>query len=66
MAYKQKARKSVMKRFKVTRTGKVMFRGQGMRHLRRRKSKRQIREAKVPHVLQGKLAKRIKRMLGLA
>ena len=64
--YKQKTRKSVNKRFKVTKTGKVLFRGQGGRHLRRKKSKKQIRAYAVPKVLTGKFAKKIKRMLGLA
>lgn len=63
--YKQKTRKSVAKRFKVTRTGKVIHRAQGMRHLRRRKSKRQIRSYRTPRVLTGRFAKKIKQMLGV-
>lgn len=64
--YKHKPRKSIAKRFKVTKTGKVMHRAQGMRHLRRKKSKRQIRGYKVPKIITGKYAKKIKQMLGLA
>lgn len=64
--YKQKTRKSIAKRFKVTKTGKVMHRGQGMRHLRRKKSKRQIRDAAIPRQITGKFAKKVKQMLGLA
>ena len=66
MAYKQKTRKSLAKRFKITRTGKVIFRAQGGRHLRRKKSKKQIRGYRVPRVITGKFAKKIKRMLGVA
>jgi large subunit ribosomal protein L35 len=63
--YKQKTRKSAAKRFKVTRTGKVIHRAQGMRHLRRKKSKRQIRGFRTPRVITGRLAKKIKQMLGV-
>lgn len=66
MAYKQKTRKSFAKRFKVTASGKVIHRAQGMRHLRRKKSKSTIRGYNVPRVITGKFAKRIKRALGLA
>lgn len=63
---KQKTRRAVLKRFKVTATGKVLRRAQNMRHLRRKKSKKTIRSYKVPHEVKGKWAKKIKRMLGLA
>lgn len=63
---KHKPRKSIAKRFKVTKTGKVIHRAQGLRHLRRKKSKRQIRAGAIPRVLTGRLAKRVKMMLGLA
>lgn len=63
---KQKTRKGAASRFKITATGKVMFRGQNMRHLRRRKSKSAIRAAKVPHQLVGKYARKVKRMIGIA
>ena len=66
MAYKQKTRKSLTKRFKITKTGKVIHRTQGGRHLRRKKSKKQIRKYRVPQIIGGKFAKNIKRMLGLA
>ena len=62
---KLKTRKIVAKRFKITATGKVMRRAQNMRHLRRRKSKRQIRAYKVPQEVTGKMAIKIKRMLGI-
>lgn len=61
-----KVRKSVAKRFRVTRTGKVLRRTPTMRHLRRKKSKRQIRRYHVPKAVTGKMAMKIKRMLGRA
>jgi len=63
---KQKTRKGVSKRFKVTGSGKVLRRSQNMRHLRRKKSKKAIRAYRVPIEVKGKWAKKIKRMLGLA
>lgn len=39
----QKTKKSMMKRFKVTATGKVMHRTPGCGHLRRHKTSRQLR-----------------------
>lgn len=64
--YKQKSRKGAVKRFKITATGKVLRRNQNMRHLRRKKSKRAIREYKVPVEVKGKFARKIKQMMGLA
>lgn len=66
MKSKQKTRKSVAKRFKITASGKVIHRAQGMRHLRRKKSKKALRSYNVPRVITGKFAKKIKRMLGKA
>lgn len=63
---KQKTRKGVAKRFKITATGKVLRRSQNMRHLRRKKSKKAIRSYGVPKQVLGKWARKIKRMLGLA
>ncbi|MEN8253164.1 MAG: 50S ribosomal protein L35 [Patescibacteria group bacterium] len=63
---KQKTRKGVVKRFKVTATGKVMRRSQNMRHLRRKKSKKAIRKYRIPVEVKGKWAKKIKRMLAIA
>jgi large subunit ribosomal protein L35 len=64
--YKQKTRKGAAKRFKITGTGKVMRRNQNMRHLRRKKSKRAIREYRVPVEVKGKFARKIKQMMGIA
>lgn len=63
---KQKTRKGVSKRFKITGTGKVLRRTQNMRHLRRKKSKKAIRAYRVPIEVKGRWARKIKRMLGLA
>jgi large subunit ribosomal protein L35 len=65
-SYKQKTRKGASKRFKITATGKVLRRTQGMRHLRHQKSKKAIRSYRVPVEVKGKWARKIKRMLGLA
>jgi large subunit ribosomal protein L35 len=64
--YKQKTRKGVAKRFKVTSSGKVLRRTQNMRHLRSNKSKKAKRAYRIPVEVTGKWAKKIKRMLGLA
>jgi len=63
---KQKARKGVVARFKITGTGKVLRRAQNRRHLLRKKSKRAIRSSKVPKQVVGKFAKKIKQMMGIA
>lgn len=63
---KQKTRKGVAKRFKITASGKVLRRSQNMRHLRRKKSKKAIRAYRVPVAITGRWARRIKQMLGLA
>jgi large subunit ribosomal protein L35 len=61
---KFKIRKSVAKRFRITSTGKVIRRGAQNRHLKASRSKRNIRRGKVPKVVSGKFAKKIKKMLG--
>ena len=61
---KQKIRKSISKRFRVTKTGKVMHRSHGMRHLRTNKSKAQVRRLKKVKVLYSVIAKKVKRLLG--
>lgn len=62
---KQKTRKSLAKRVKVTATGKVIRRTQNMRHLRRNKTKAQIRRMKTVKFLTGLQRKKVMRMLGL-
>lgn len=63
---KQKVRKSAAKRFKITKTGKVMFSHQFSGHLKIHKSKSRLRRQKEPGVLSVAFAKKIKQMLGAA
>lgn len=63
---KKKIRKSVSKRFKVTKTGKVLFAHQYAAHLKIGKSKRRQRRQEEPGQLHGKFARKIKQMLGKA
>lgn len=61
---KKKVKKAVSKRFKITKTGKVMFAHQMSGHLRRRKSQRTKRRQAEPAVLEGRFGKKVKHMLG--
>lgn len=63
---KIKVRGSVAKRFRVTKTGKVMFEHQYGSHKKLHKSKSRIRRQKEPGQLEGAFAKKIKQMLGVA
>jgi len=63
---KIKVKKSVSKRFKVTKKGKVLFGHQYKGHLKVKKSKRRLRKLKEPGQLKGKFAKKIKKMLAKA
>jgi len=63
---KKKIRKSVSKRFKVTKSGKVLFSHQYAGHLKIGKSKRRQRRQKEPGQLSGKFARKIKQMMGYA
>ncbi len=64
-SYKQKTRKGAAKRFKVTGTGKILRRTQNMRHLRANKSKKAKRNYRRMTEVKGKVAKKIKKMLGI-
>ncbi len=61
---KLKTKKSLIKRFKITKKGKVLFRGSHVRHLKRKKSKKQLRAQKVPQKLSGKMRKKVKKIAG--
>lgn len=63
---KIKIKKSVSKRFKITKKGKVLFAHQYSSHLMRKKSKRRIRRQQEPGQLTGAFAKRIKRLMAQA
>lgn len=61
---KVKTKKIARKRFKITKTGKVMHRVQGKRHLRRKKSKsRQRRQDRPAQVTNVRYARKIKAFL---
>ena len=66
MQGKKKTKKSAAKRFKITKTGKVVFSGQFQGHLLRKKSARRKRRLAEPRILKGEFAKKIKKMLGKA
>lgn len=63
---KRKVRNSAAKRFKITKTGKVMHGHQFSSHLKLNKSKRRLRRLKEPGQLEGAFAKKVKQMLGAA
>ncbi len=58
-----KVRKSASRRFKITKTGKVIFSHQNVGHRKTHKNKRQIRRNNVPGVLSPQFSKRVKKML---
>ncbi len=60
MKGKAKTNKAIAKRFKITRTGKVLRRLSGMDHLRKTKSDRTKRLQKKWVEVKGPLAKKIK------
>lgn len=62
---KRKSKKSLLKRIKVTATGKLVRRTQNMRHIRRHKSKAQLRRMKSVKFLTKGTGRRIKKILGL-
>ena len=61
---KLKVKKSVSNRFEVTKTGKVLRMSSFNRHLRRKKSKKQLRRLKGKQVVPNVLAIKIKKLLG--
>lgn len=61
---KQKTRKSASKRFKITKTGKVLHRSHGARHLKTQKTKKQLRSLKQMKEVKGKFKRKIKKMIG--
>lgn len=61
---KQKTRKSVVKRFKISARGKVLRGHQYARHLRIKKSKKTIRRYKEPVAMTARQAKIIRAAVG--
>lgn len=60
---KQKTIKSISKRFKLTKTGKVLRRKLGRSHLKTNKQKKTIRRSKLFSEVTGKIAKKLKKIL---
>lgn len=63
---KQKTHKSAVKRFRLTKKGKLLHRSHYLRHLRSKKSKKQIRRLKLMKQVYGKYKVKIKKLLGKA
>ncbi|MBP6098968.1 MAG: 50S ribosomal protein L35 [Candidatus Levybacteria bacterium] len=63
MSNKLRVKKSISKRFRVTKTGKVMRGKQNTSHLKKNKSQNQIRRGKEPAQLEGLFARKIKKLL---
>ena len=63
---KLKIRKSVSNRFEVTKTGKVLRMSSFNRHLRRKKSKKQLRRLKGKQPVLGRFAMKVRKLLGRA
>ena len=61
---KKKIKRSVSRRFKITKTGKVLFGHQYDTHLRSNKSKKRIRRQRVPGLLSSALGRKVKKLLG--
>jgi ribosomal protein L35 len=62
---KLRVKKSVSKRFRVTKTGKVLYGHQMGGHLRRKKSGSNLRRKRVPGQLKGTFAKKMRQMLAV-
>lgn len=63
---KMKTRKAVAKRYRVTGTGKVMFKKQGLRHILTKKTTKRKRNLRAAGVLADVEAKKAKVMLPYA
>jgi large subunit ribosomal protein L35 len=66
MKTKKKIKNSIKRRFKITKTGKVMFVHQYGRHHKSKKSNSRIRRQNEPGILAKPLAKKVKKLLGYA
>lgn len=62
---KAKTNKGASQRFKVTSKGKLLRRTMNSGHLKRKKTRSQIRRQNEPKILVGGDAKRVERLLGL-
>jgi ribosomal protein L35 len=64
LSLRHRIKKSVSNRFQVTKNGKVLRESSFDRHLRRKKSKKQLRRLKGKKLVTGRLATKIKKLLG--
>ncbi len=62
---KVKTRKSITKRFKISKNGKILRRQNFSRHLRVKKSKNKKRSQKKLVVMEGYFARKLKKAMGL-
>jgi large subunit ribosomal protein L35 len=62
---KQKTHKGASKRFKISKTGKLLHRSHSLRHLRSVKGKKRIRSLKVMKRVTGTFEKKIKKLLAV-
>jgi len=60
---KLKTRKSIAKRFKITKTGKILRRPSGLDHYRAKKSGKRIRKSRKMVKVSGSEVKKIKKLL---
>jgi large subunit ribosomal protein L35 len=58
-----KTRKSIAKRFKITKTGKVLRRATGQDHFRAKRTGEKIRKGRKWVKIEGALAKSIKKLI---
>ncbi len=61
---KLKIRKSVSSRFEVTKNGKVLRSSSFNRHLKRKKTKKQLRRLKGKKLVTGSMAIKVRKILG--
>ena len=61
---KQKTKKIITKRFRITKNGKVLRRQAFRRHLKAGKSKKRLRNLKKVIELKGFMAKKIRKVMG--
>lgn len=60
---KLKTKKAVLKRFKITKKGKILHRGHGSRHLKSSKSKKRIRGFRRLKEVKGAFKKKIRLLI---
>jgi len=61
---KQKTKKSITKRFRITKNGKVIRRQSFTGHLKVKKSKKRLGRLKRPKLVTGFFAKKLKKRMG--